>query len=344
LLRGSGVIKHRDSRITLLMVRDGHLIRFELRGRIMRRRQLGFVAEVLEYRFVPTSLVAIQHPVALAPVEPPRLNQIHHVFGTVQGTYSSPGFFGIDAGVTNTFQGRGNFPLLGQVRFQGTLQGPGNIAFGQANGEITLSNSQGSLTLELVGPIQKSFASLPQDFQFSVVSGTGAFTSMQMTGTIHLVENSKNQTFSASFLSVKIIDTAALNGPGAGNFTSNSATYQLTEGTASLEFMGQVNVTGTIQGIGFAMTGRATGKLTLTNSQGNVTLSLTSPVQHGFVPLPTQFQFKVTGATGAYKGLNKSGSIDLTFTPTLWASTINPVHYLPVVPFFAGGFTIAIHA
>ena len=310
----------------------------------MRRRQTGYVSEVLECRLVPASLVAIQQPAPFAPVEPPLLNSIHHVFGTVQGTYSSPGFFGIDAGVTNTFQGHGSLPLLGQVQFQGTLQGIGNIAFGQANGVITLSNSQGSLTLELVGPNQKSFAPLPQDFQFSVVSGTGAFASIQLTGTIHLVENTNNQTFSATFLSVKINDTAALNGTGAGNFTSNSATYQLTDGTASLEIMGQVNVTGTIKGIGFATTGRATGKLTLTNSQGSVTLSLTSPVHHGFVPLPTQFQFKVTGATGAYKGLIKSGSIDLTVNPTLWASSINPVNSLPIVPFFAGGFTIAIHA
>ncbi|MEI8021507.1 MAG: hypothetical protein WCH39_25075, partial [Schlesneria sp.] len=253
----------------------------------MRRRQFGYVSEVLEYRLVPTSIVAIQQSAAIAPVEPPLLNQIPHVFGTVSGTYRSSSFFGIDAGVTNTFQGYGHLPLLGQVQFQGTLQGPGNIAFGQANGEITLSNSLGSLTLELVGPIQKSFAQLPQDFQFSVVSGTGAFTSIQMTGTIHLVENSNNQTFSATFLSVKINDSSALNGPGAGNFTSNSATYQLTDGTASLEIMGQVNVSGTIKGIGFATIGRATGKLTLTNSQGSVTLSLTSPVRHGFVPLPT---------------------------------------------------------
>ena len=310
----------------------------------MRRRQFGYVSEVLEYRLVPTSIVAIQQPAANAPVELPLLNQIHHVFGTVSGTYSSPSFFGIDAGVTNSFQGHGNLPLLGQVQFQGTLQGPGNIAFGQANGEITLSNSLGSLTLELIGPIQKSFAPLPQDFQFSVISGTGAFTSIQMIGTIHLVQHSNNQTFSATFLSVKINDTAALNGTGAGNFTSNSATYQLTDGTASLEIMGQVNVSGTIHGIGFATTGRANGKLILTNSQGIVTLSLTSPVHHGFVPLPTQFQFKVTGATGAYKGLIKSGSIDLTINPTLWASTIRPVHSFPTVPFFAGGFTITIHA
>ncbi len=309
----------------------------------MRRQRIGYISEILEYRLVPTSVVAFQQPAAAAPVEPPLLNQIHHVFGTVQGTYSTPSFFGIDSGVTNTFQGLGNLPLFGQVQFQGTLQGPGNIAFGQANGEITLSNSQGTLSLELVGPIQKSFAPLPQDFQFSVVSGTGAFSSFQMTGTIHLVENSNNQTFSATFLSVKINDTAALHGTGAGNFTSNSATYRLTDGTASLEIMGQVNVTGSIKGIGFATIGRATGKLTLTNSQGSVTLSLTSPVRHGFVPLPTQFQFKVTGSTGVYKGLNKSGSIDLTFTPTLWASSINPVNSLPIQPFFAGSFAIAIN-
>ena len=309
----------------------------------MRRRQIGYVSEILECRLVPTSLVSIQQPAAVAPAEPPLLNQIHHVFGTFQGTYSTPSFFGIDAGMTNTFQGQGNLPLLGKVQFQGTLQSLGNIAFGQANGEITLSSSQGSLTLELVGPVQKSFAPLPQDFQFSVVSGTGAFTSVQMTGTIHLVEHSKNQTFAATFLSVKINDSAALSGTGTGNFTSNSATYKLTDSTASLEIMGQVDVTGTIQGIGFTTTGRATGKLTLTNSQGSVTLTLTSPVHHGYVPLPTEFQFKVTGSTGAYKGLIKSGSIDLTINPILWASTIRPVNTLPIVPFFAGSFTIAIH-
>ncbi len=310
----------------------------------MRRRQFGNVSEVLEYRLVPTSLVAIHQSAPVTPVEPPLLNHVYPVFGTVQGKYSSLSFVGVDAGVTNAFQGQGNLPLLGHVQLQGTLQGLGNIAFGQANGEITLSNSQGSLTLQLVGPTQKSFAPLPKDFQFSVVGGTGAFTSIRMTGTIHLVEHSNNQTFTATFLSVKISDTAALNGVGTGNFTSNSATYQLTDGTASLEIMGQVDVKGTIQGIGFTKTGHATGTLTLTNSQGSVTLSLTSAVHHGFVPLPTQFQFKVTGSTGGYKGLTKSGSIDLAITTTLWASSIRPGNSLPTEPFFAGGFAITIHA
>ncbi|MBV8486710.1 MAG: hypothetical protein JO161_00390, partial [Planctomycetaceae bacterium] len=45
---------------------------------------------------------------------------------------------------------------------------------------------------------------------------------------------------------------------------------------------------------------RAGGSLTLTNSQGSVTLTLTGPKQNGPASLPGYFSFKITFATGAY--------------------------------------------
>ena len=296
----------------------------------MRPRKPVSFSEVLECRMVLSAVMAAPLVEAAAPLH------TSPVFGSIKGTYTEPHFIGTDAGITNNFTGKGTLPTFGDVKLSGTLQGTGNIAHGNANGEITLSNSNGSVTLYLTGPTQGMFAPLPKSFQFKVVSGTGDFASLQMTGTIHLTEHPKAGKFVMSFASVQIHDPSTLKGSGSGNYTMglnvDSGPLLKLKGTASLELLGEVNVSGSVQGTGFTTSGQATGTVTLSNKLGSVTLILTGPVQSGFSPLPTHFQFKVVGATGAYKGLTMTGSIDLMIDSTTSTSLLG-----------RGAFSFKIH-
>jgi len=80
-------------------------------------------------------------------------------------------------------------------------------------------------------------------------------------------------------------------------------------GSGWLLGLGQVSVSGTLQGTGFIAQGHATGQLTLTNAKGTVTVDLVGPTQQGFAPLPHRFHFTVSGGTGAYQNLKASGEV-----------------------------------
>jgi hypothetical protein len=111
----------------------------------------------------------------------------------------------------------------------------------------------------------------------------------------------------------------ALAGHGEGTFTGHSlivdagVSYDL-QGTADLARLGAVTVSGSVHGLGNILSGHATGTLTFTNDQGSVTVSLLGPLQKFFAPLPTDWHYQVTDATGAFKGLKDQGTLHLTFT------------------------------
>jgi hypothetical protein len=92
-------------------------------------------------------------------------------------------------------------------------------------------------------------------------------------------------------------------------------TYNL-DGSASLAGLGQVTVTGTLHGVGFVLSGQATGQLTFTNTKGSVTIQLTGPLQEGFQPLPEAFSYTVVAHTGAYKNVTDHGMLTLVVPPT----------------------------
>ena len=79
--------------------------------------------------------------------------------------------------------------------------------------------------------------------------------------------------------------------------------------------MGQVTATGELHSTGFIFSGHATGTLTLQNANGTVTLQLVGPSQPGFAPLPDHFDYTIVSATGAYTGMQGSGTIDLHLQP-----------------------------
>lgn len=71
-------------------------------------------------------------------------------------------------------------------------------------------------------------------------------------------------------------------------------------GTTALDGYGPVKVTGTLHSVGFVFVGRATGRITLSNATGSVTLDLEGPDQAGMSPLPTVWAFKVASHTGTF--------------------------------------------
>ena len=109
--------------------------------------------EPLEGRAVPS----VAHPAAhVTPAALVRgthylvLNGTAH--GQVQQEMSNP-----DIGATLDIQGQGTLTRLGAVQLSGSLHGTGFIASGYASGTITLTNSHGSVSLQLHGPTQPGF-------------------------------------------------------------------------------------------------------------------------------------------------------------------------------------------
>jgi hypothetical protein len=72
--------------------------------------------------------------------------------------------------------------------------------------------------------------------------------------------------------------------------------------------LGQVRAAGDLWSSGFIRSGQAGGTLTLRNALGSVTLLLQGSPEPGFGPLPLLFQFSVERGTGAYTGLEMSGT------------------------------------
>jgi len=106
--------------------------------------------------------------------------------GTVKGTYGSIGAIIVDQGVAFTFSGQGTVKPLGSVSLRGTLHKVGLIAGGRAGGSLTLTTSQGSVMLTLLGPKQNGPASLPGHFSFKITAATGGYTQDVGHGTAEL--------------------------------------------------------------------------------------------------------------------------------------------------------------
>jgi hypothetical protein len=87
------------------------------------------------------------------------------------------------------------------------------------------------------------------------------------------------------------------------------------QGTGLVTPLGRVSASGYVWSSGYAATSgiKAGGSVTLSNSKGSVTVSLTGPG-----PSPTQLnQYTVTNATGAFAGLaGKTGTATVKMTAT----------------------------
>jgi hypothetical protein len=95
-----------------------------------------------------------------------------------------------DKGTDLSLNGAGLVSPLGQVEISVMLHMPGFFISGRATGTIVLSNAQGSITLQLVGPPQPGFSPPPDKFQYTITDGTGAYAGASGQGIVNFAESS----------------------------------------------------------------------------------------------------------------------------------------------------------
>jgi len=107
-----------------------------------------------------------------------------------------------------------------------------------------------------------------------------------------------------------------LTGRGAGDYQSHrgnpdtGVTHKV-HGSANLQGMGKVTVTGQIHAPGFINSSTFTGTMTFTTTHGKVTVELTSFRPAGPAGLPVWYRYHITQATGTFKGMHDTGSLRL---------------------------------
>jgi hypothetical protein len=164
-----------------------------------RKRRLQF--EVMESREVLSASLAgasLAPPTLVVPIPPEPPVPLPSLHGLLSGRYSAHTF--PDFSATYDLSGQGQVQPLGPMTVTGSVHFPGSILSVLGSGTLTLSNSQGTLTLQLTepvldplpGPLQPmhlGFPPLTHLFGFEITGGTGAFAKAtgQGTGSLRLV-------------------------------------------------------------------------------------------------------------------------------------------------------------
>ncbi len=179
----------RDSisgRLRLLVERVKSLVRSENESAAPRRRR-PLQLEELSTRVLPSAnpVFAWHAPVA-HPAHTGNHMEESPLDGKGHGSYTV-NLIQSGAGITYTLSGTAKFAGLGNVTVGGTVHSVGFIREGNASGELTFTNANGSVTVALKGPTQAGFSPLPQKFTYTVISGTGQYQNLSASGTLQLV-------------------------------------------------------------------------------------------------------------------------------------------------------------
>jgi hypothetical protein len=262
-----------------------------------------------------------------------------HPFGqawTAQGRFS---LSSTSTGAkTYTLQGSADLGGSNFYSVTGTITTVGSKA-GQATGKVVLTSPKGTLTLTLAGPTQPANSKLPTSVTYKVVSGTGAFAhyagqgSMQTSATFFIESTDHGQFSLKAAVPVGATPTptptpsptpAPAPGPSStttgpswtgqgrytlANATGGTKTYTL-QGSADFGSNMFFAVSGTVTSVG-TKAGQATGRVTLNNPRGMLTLSLVGPTQSANSKLPPSFTYKVLSGTGFFAHYVGQGTFQL---------------------------------
>ena len=136
----------------------------------MLKKSFRPMLEELNARSIPSAGLTPTPPVSeqihvLAPSH-------HPLFGGTQGNYT-PSVV-VDARATYQLSGKVTLAGIGNFEMSGWLQTNGSEA-GRATGQLTLTNSYGSITVELHSGVRPAFSSLPTELVYSITASTGAY-------------------------------------------------------------------------------------------------------------------------------------------------------------------------
>jgi hypothetical protein len=115
------------------------------------------------------------------------------VKGTITGTYTTP--FGNPDARSYVFTGTGTAGALGAASLDGTITPPGFILSAPASGEMTLTNADGSITIDLAGKPQPGGSPVPQKMAYTVTDSSGAFANAGGKGSVAIALNTDAGTF-----------------------------------------------------------------------------------------------------------------------------------------------------
>lgn len=152
-----------------------------MRPSLRRRPQL----EALEAMTMLSAAAAVA-PVPVAAESMPPASHHIQLSGGIQGTYVVR-MVNPDVGKTYYFSGTpGQLSPLGRSKLIGGIQAPGFIANGHSRGALLITNSQGSLTLGVIGPAHPGGPPFPNVFNYTIIRGTGLYQGDTGTGYIAL--------------------------------------------------------------------------------------------------------------------------------------------------------------
>jgi hypothetical protein len=155
------------------------------------RSTARLLLETLGERTLPSSTGTIP----TEPLVPIIYQQLLHFNGLVHGdfsvqplvTYTGTNYqITTDAGTTYQFSAISKLPHLGIFTVSGNITTLGNVMYGHATGQLTLTSVKGQITIDITGPLQKGGSHLPGHFTYQVISATGGYASLKDHGVINL--------------------------------------------------------------------------------------------------------------------------------------------------------------
>jgi hypothetical protein len=234
------------------------------------------------------------------------------------------------AAKTYTLEGSTTIGSSGAFAVTGSVTTVGNRT-GQATGRVILNSPRGRLIFTVTGPTQSANSGLPSSMTYRIESGTGAFARYRGQGTFKLAPQlflgySDRGHFTASATAPvgippatkpPVQTTTGTSWHGQGRYTSvlnrttGVRTYSF-EGSANFGSAGHFAVGGSIQTVGNVATGRATGRITLSDRRGTLVLALTGPAQSRNASLPSSYTYRVLSGTGFFARYAGQGTVQLS--------------------------------